>query len=154
YFQALNGHPVQDVIDYWFHSAAERLKIQWRAGGPDGSERSRTVRTAYHARLGFEVEPFAIRRCSNYCVFCFAHQLPPGMRRDLYLKDEDYRLSFLYGNYITGTNLSEEDKQRIVRLKLSPLYFSIHATDQEVREQLLAKKGIEPIVPLLRWFTS
>lgn len=154
YLQALNGHPVQDVIDYWFHSAAERLKIQWRAGGPDGSERSRTVRKAYHERLGFEVEPFEIRRCSNYCVFCFVHQLPRGMRRELYLKDEDYRLSFLYGNYITGTNLSEEDKQRIVRLKLSPLYFSIHATDQEVREQLLAKKGIEPIVPLLRWFTS
>lgn len=151
---ALNGHPVVDVIDYWYHSTAERLKVEWREGGAEGAPRSRVVRKAYHERLGFEVEPFEIRRCQNYCVFCFVHQLPPGMRRELYLKDEDYRLSFLYGNYITGTNLSQEDRQRIVDLKLSPLYFSIHATDQEVREQLLAKKGIEPIVPLLRWFTE
>ncbi len=154
YVTALNGHPLADVIDYWFQSAAERLKIEWRAGGPEGAPQSKSVRKAFHERIGFEVEPFEIKRCTNYCVFCFVHQLPKGMRRELYLKDEDYRLSFLYGNYITGTNLSPEDKERIAKLKLSPLYFSIHATDQEVREELLAKKGIEPIVPLLRWFTS
>src|SRR5690606_28650783 len=74
YLQARNGHPVQDVIDYWLHRAAERLKVQWRAGGPDGCERSRTVRKAYHEGLGLEVEPFECRRCSNYCVLCFVPQ--------------------------------------------------------------------------------
>lgn len=151
---SLNGHPVADVIDYWYHSTAERLRVEWRTGGPDGQVNVKTIRKAYSERLGFEVEPFEIRRCRNYCVFCFVHQLPKGMRRELYLKDEDYRLSFLYGNYITGTNLTDADKARIVALKLSPLYFSIHCTDQAVREKLLAKTGIEPIVPLLRWFTK
>jgi putative radical SAM enzyme (TIGR03279 family) len=149
----LNGNPVEDVIDLWFHGAAERLRISWL---PAGSERpiAKTVRKAFHERLGIEAEPFEIRRCTNYCVFCFVHQLPPGMRRELYIKDEDYRLSFLYGNYITGTNLSPTDLARITKLKLSPLYFSIHATDQKVREDLLAKKGIAPIMPLLRDLTA
>ncbi len=148
----LNGHELGDVIDLWFHSAAQRLKIAWTDRG--GLPRERTVRKAFHERLGIEVEPFEIRRCTNYCVFCFVHQLPPGMRRELYIKDEDFRLSFLYGNYITGTNLSPADISRILRMKLSPLYFSIHATDQAVRERLLAKQGIEPIIPLLRRLTA
>jgi putative radical SAM enzyme (TIGR03279 family) len=75
------------------------------------------------------------------------------MRRELYVKDEDYRLSFLYGNYITGTNLSPADKQRIIDYKLSPLFFSIHATDQDVREQLLVKRNIEPVIPMLKQLT-
>lgn len=148
----LNANIVDDVIDYWFHMAAERLKVEWRTEA--GETKSATIRKAYHERLGIEVEPFEIKRCSNACVFCFVHQLPPGMRRELYVKDEDYRLSFLYGNYITGTNLSPADKKRIVRQKLSPLYFSVHATDQELREQLLVKRNIEPIVPLMKEFTE
>jgi NifB/MoaA-like Fe-S oxidoreductase len=125
---SLNGHALGDVIDLWFQSAAQRLKITWMDS--EGLTRERTVRKAFHERLGIEVEPFEIRRCTNYCVFCFVHQLPTGMRRELYIKDEDYRLSFLYGNYITGTTLSPADISRILRMKLSPLYFSVHATDQ------------------------
>jgi putative radical SAM enzyme (TIGR03279 family) len=152
YLVALNNHPVTDVLDYWFHNASERVKIQWRS--KSGELHSRTIRKAYHERLGIELEPFEIRRCANYCTFCFVHQLPTGMRRELYIKDEDYRLSFLYGNYITGTNLSPADKRRIIKMKLSPLYFSVHATDQDIREQLLAKKNIEPIIPLMKKLTS
>ncbi|MGI8907103.1 MAG: DUF512 domain-containing protein [Candidatus Sumerlaeaceae bacterium] len=148
----LNGNVVDDVIDYWFHMAAERLKVEWHTA--DGKLKIATLRKPYHERLGVEVEPFEIKRCNNACVFCFVHQLPPGMRRELYVKDEDYRLSFLYGNYITGTNLSPADKERIIRQKLSPLYFSVHATDQDLRERLLVKRNIEPIVPLLKDLTN
>jgi putative radical SAM enzyme (TIGR03279 family) len=148
----LNGNSVSDVIDYWFYMAAERLKVEWRTA--QGEQKSAVLRKAYHERLGIELEPFEIKRCSNACVFCFVHQLPAGMRRELYVKDEDFRLSFLYGNYITGTNLSAADKERIVRQKLSPLYFSVHATDQELRERLLVKRNIEPIIPLLKELTD
>jgi len=150
---AINGHPVGDIIDYWFHGAGARLRVEW-FDATAGLVRSKLVRKAFDERLGLELEPFEIRRCNNYCVFCFVHQLPKGLRRELYIKDEDYRLSFLYGNYITGTNLSPADKARIKEQKLSPLYFSVHATDQQVRERLLAKRNIEPIIPLLRDLTD
>lgn len=150
--ERMNGKPIADLIDYWFQNAAERLKLEWTDAA--GTLQKATVRKAFHERLGIELEPFEIRRCSNACVFCFVHQLPPGMRRELYVKDEDYRLSFLYGNYITGTNLSPADKARIIEQKLSPLYFSIHATDQPTRERLLVKRNIEPIIPLLRHLTE
>lgn len=149
---ALNDRPVDDILDYWFHVSADRLKVKWQTAA--GEARQATVKKAFDQRLGIELEPFEIKRCSNACVFCFVHQLPRGMRRELYIKDEDYRLSFLYGNYITGTNLSPADKQRIIEYKLSPLFFSIHATDQDVREKLLVKRNIEPVVPMLRQLTD
>ncbi len=154
----INRHAVEDMIDLWFHGADERLVLEWvpaSSAAPQGPLVLRkSIRKAFHERLGVEVEPFEIRRCANACVFCFVHQNPAGVRRELYLKDEDYRLSFLYGNYITGTNLSEADIQRIIRLRLSPLYFSIHATDQDLRERLLVKPGAAPIVPLLKRLTD
>lgn len=149
---ALNDHQIHDILDYWFHVSADRLRISWIT--KDGEKKTATIKKPYDQRLGIELEPFEIKRCSNACVFCFVHQLPRGMRRELYIKDEDYRLSFLYGNYITGTNLSPADKQRIIDYKLSPLFFSIHATDQEVREQLLVKRNIEPVVPMLKALTE
>lgn len=149
---SLNDEPINDILDYWFHVSADRLRVKWLT--PAGEEKMATVRKAFDQRLGIELEPFEIRRCSNACVFCFVHQLPRGMRRELYIKDEDYRLSFLYGNYITGTNLSPADKKRIIDYKLSPLFFSIHATDQDVREQLLVKRNIEPVVPMLKGLTD
>lgn len=149
---SLNGHQVEDILDYWFHVSSDRLKVKWQTEA--GEQKSATLKKSFDQRLGIELEPFEIRRCSNNCVFCFVHQLPRGMRRELYVKDEDYRLSFLYGNYITGTNLSPADKKRIIDYKLSPLFFSIHATQQDVREQLLVKKDIEPVIPMLRQLTS
>ena len=148
----INRHEINDVLDYWFHGAGNKLNVEWQSVA--GELRKARIQKHYDEKLGIELEPFEIRWCSNHCVFCFVHQLPPGMRRELYLKDEDYRLSFLYGNYVTGTNLSPADKARIIEYKLSPLYFSIHATDQEIRERLLVKNGIEPIIPLLQQFTK
>ena len=152
YLVSLNGNAINDILDYWFHVSADHLKIRWVTA--DGNAMQKSIRKAYDQRLGVELEPFEIRRCNNNCVFCFVHQLPRGMRRELYVKDEDYRLSFLYGNYITGTNLSPADKQRIIDYKLSPLFFSVHATQQDVREALLVKRNIEPIIPLLRELTE
>ncbi len=91
--------------------------------------------------------------CGNNCLFCFVHQLPKGMRRTLYVKDEDYRFSWLYGSYITLGNISEEQISRIIRDQLSPLYISVHATDEKIRCQLLGK-DVPPIIPLLQRLTS
>ncbi|MCK4506936.1 MAG: DUF512 domain-containing protein, partial [Desulfuromonadales bacterium] len=89
------------------------------------------------------------KRCGNNCLFCFVHQLPRGMRKTLYVKDEDYRFSYLYGAYVTLTNLSEEDLQRILKKQLSPLYVSVHATDNDLRQKLLGK-ATQDVMPLLR----
>ncbi|MCX7624790.1 MAG: DUF512 domain-containing protein [Candidatus Sumerlaeaceae bacterium] len=145
---ALNGHPVEDILDYWYYASASRLTIDWWDEKKQCIRR-RTVRITPQERLGLDLEPFEIRRCNNACVFCFVHQLPRGLRRELYVKDEDYRLSFLYGNYITGTSLNNSDVERIIKMRLSPLYFSVHATDEQVRRKLLANPFAPPIVPLL-----
>jgi len=91
--------------------------------------------------VGIELKPFKIKTCTNRCIFCFVHQLPKGLRKTLYVKDEDYRMSFLYGNYITLTNLSLQDKKRIIQQKLSPLYLSVHSTNDAVRTTLLGNPG-------------
>jgi len=146
---SLNSHPISDILDYWYQCHTTRLTIQWESK-TRGKVCRKTVRKSIHDRLGIELEPFEIRRCNNACVFCFVHQLPRGLRPDLYIKDEDYRLSFLYGNYITGTSLSDADIERILKLRLSPLYFSVHATDESVRRNLLVNPHAPPIIPLLR----
>ncbi len=135
---AINGHPLRDVIDVRFYAADESLELLVRR------EETLTlfeVERDYEQPLGlgfahptFDVE---IRRCNNRCRFCFVRQMPPGLRRALYVKDDDYRYSFLHGQYVTLTNLSEEDWGRIVEQGLSPLYVSVHATEPELRRRLL-----------------
>ena len=93
------------------------------------------------------------RVCGNQCQFCFVHQLPKGMRKTLYVKDEDYRFSYLYGSYITLSNLSEEDYTRIIEKQLSPLYVSVHATDAQVRGRLLGSE-VPAVLPLIERLTS
>lgn len=97
------------------------------------------------------IEP---RLCRNRCIFCFVDQLPKGMRKTLYVKDDDWRLSFACGNYVTLTNLTQEDKERIVKKKFSPLYISVHATDTALRNKLLGNSKAEPVMPLLRLFAE
>src|SRR5688500_1145323 len=134
----VNGHAVRDAIDFQFHAAEERLALGVeRAGAPQ------TLRVVCGTRpVGVELEaprPGDIATCANKCVFCFIHQLPRGMRKSLYVKDDDYRLSFLHGNYITLTDLGEADFDRIVEQRLSPLYVSVHATDPGLRQRLLGQ---------------
>ena len=132
----LNGAALRDAIDFQFHAGEPMLRLGLER---DGAHRLLTiVRTG--SDLGVELTaPRAgdIATCANKCVFCFIHQLPKGMRKSLYVKDDDYRLSFLHGNYITLTDLAEDAFERIVEQRLSPLYVSVHATDPDLRHRLL-----------------
>ena len=136
---AINGQHLRDAIDFQFHAADGRLALDVERGG---ERRAATLTRRPGGDLGLELEaprPGEIATCANKCVFCFIHQLPRGMRRSLYVKDDDFRLSFLHGNYITLTDLDEPALQRIVDQRLSPLYVSVHATDPELRHALLGR---------------
>jgi putative radical SAM enzyme (TIGR03279 family) len=138
---AINGEPLRDVIDFHYHAGEERLRL--------GVEREGRAHTLHLVRrpagLGLELEaprPAEIATCANKCVFCFIHQLPKGMRKSLYVKDDDFRLSFLHGNYITLTDLEEAELERIEAQRLSPLYVSVHATDPDLRHALLGQPRV------------
>jgi len=134
----VNGHSLRDAIDFQFHAGDDRLELAIERAGV--SSVRRLVRRG--ADLGLELtapRPDDIATCANKCVFCFIHQLPKGMRKSLYVKDDDYRLSFLHGNYITLSDLDEPSFERIVEQRLSPLYISVHATDSELRWTLLGR---------------
>ena len=138
---AINGHPLRDAIDFQFHGGDARLDLTVER---DGARRALRV-VCGGAPLGLELEaprPGEIATCANKCVFCFIHQLPRGMRKSLYVKDDDFRLSFLHGNYITLTDLSEEELARIEAQRLSPLYVSVHATDPALRWELLGRPRV------------
>jgi putative radical SAM enzyme (TIGR03279 family) len=146
---AINGAPLRDAIDFQFHAGDERLHLTVER---EGVARNLTlVRTG--GALGVELvapTPSEIATCANKCVFCFIHQLPRGMRRSLYVKDDDFRLSFLHGNYVTLTDLDEASIARIVEQRLSPLYVSVHATDPALRHLLLGKpRGSADVLPRL-----
>jgi putative radical SAM enzyme (TIGR03279 family) len=146
---AINGTPLRDAIDFQFHAADDLLEL---AVERQGARTDLRVRRR-DGDLGLELappRPAEISKCANKCLFCFIHQLPKGMRKSLYVKDDDYRLSFLHGNYITLSDLGEEDFGRIVEQRLSPLYVSVHATDPALRHRLLGapRHGAE-ILPRL-----
>jgi putative radical SAM enzyme (TIGR03279 family) len=138
---AINGVALRDVIDFHFHAGEEQLRL---AVEREGQQQSlHLVRRP--AGLGLELEaprPAEIATCANKCVFCFIHQLPRGMRKSLYVKDDDFRLSFLHGNYITLTDLDEAELGRIEAQRLSPLYVSVHATDPDLRHALLGQPRV------------
>ncbi len=137
---SVNGEPLRDVIAYQLQVDAARVELELRRGG---LERSVTIDKPEGAPLGVELASAVFDRvqtCDNHCPFCFIYQLPKGMRRSLYLKDDDYRLSFLYGNFTTLTRFTEADLERVVTERLSPLYVSIHATDPDVRARLLGNR--------------
>ncbi len=135
---SVDDNILEDIIDYYFFTAKSELKLEILK--KDGSARTLHINKPEYEPLGisFALPIFTpIRRCRNKCIFCFVDQLPEGFRETLYVKDDDYRLSFLEGSYITLTNLREEDWTRIKRLRLSPLYISIHATSPELRAKML-----------------
>jgi putative radical SAM enzyme (TIGR03279 family) len=138
---SINGHELRDVIDYQFHSADEYLDI---ALDRDGEVIELSIDREYSTDLGIEFAAptfDGIRRCDCRCAFCFVRQMPPGLRRSLYVHDDDYRYSFLYGSFVTLTNLDKHDWDRLAEQRLSPLYISVHATDPEVRRRLLGHPG-------------
>ena len=133
----INGAELADAVDLLFHQADERVELETE--GPDGTHTVYEIEKPADASLGLVPEPDKIRRCTNACPFCFVKGNPGGrkLRSSLYIKDDDYRLSFLYGHYVTLTNLREDDWARIFAQRLSPLYVSVHATDPEVRLAML-----------------
>ncbi|HET7340827.1 MAG TPA: DUF512 domain-containing protein [Methylomirabilota bacterium] len=147
---AINGRGLRDAIDFQFYGAEERLALDVER---EGRRHALTLSRRPGGDLGLELQaprPGEIATCANKCVFCFIHQLPRGMRKSLYVKDDDFRLSFLHGNYITLSDLDEPSFERILEQRLSPLYVSVHATDPALRWELLGRPrhGVE-ILPRL-----
>lgn len=133
----VNGHEIADVLDYRFYLQESTLKLTLET--PKGV-RNVTIRKSEYADIGLEFDTYLMdkqRACRNKCVFCFIDQMPPGMRESLYFKDDDSRLSFLFGNYITLTNLSEHEAQRIIDMHISPINISVHTTNPELRCQMM-----------------
>lgn len=152
---SVNDHVLRDLIDYKYATADVGTKVLVERSHGELIEFD--IEKDYEEDLGisFESPVFdSIARCTNSCIFCFMDQMPDGLRRSLYLKDEDYRLSFLYGNFITMTGMSEEDFERIKTLNLSPLYISVHSTNLKLRKQILRSHRAENIMKQLEEITS
>jgi putative radical SAM enzyme (TIGR03279 family) len=150
---AINGTRPRDLIDYQFLCADEFLELE--VLDTTGKTHHVEIEKDYDDDLGLEFDTAlfdALIQCNNRCPFCFIDQQPPGKRSSLYLKDDDYRLSFLYGSYLTLTNLPEKEWQRIEQMRLSPLFVSVHATEPDVRIRLLKNQRAGQIMEQLRWF--
>jgi putative radical SAM enzyme (TIGR03279 family) len=144
---SVNGRELADFLDWEFLTADEDLVIAARL--PGGEEIEYELERPEGEALGVELEPPTIRRCANRCEFCFIEGLPKGLRKPLYVRDDDYRLSFAYGNFATLSNVKERDIQRILEYRLSPLYVSVHATPWEARKILLNNPRVPNIVDQL-----
>ena len=145
-----NGHPLHDIVDWKYHTAGESVTLVLERDG-------KSLEVAFPK--GYDEDPGLLFRedlfdklhiCKNKCVFCFLYQQPKGLRPSLYVKDDDFRLSFLHGNYVTLTNLKPGELDRICEQRLSPMFVSIHATDPEARGRILGRKGPEPILEILQ----
>ena len=143
----VNGREVADFLDWEFLSADEELVIEARL--PSAEDIVYEIERPEGEALGVELEPPTVRRCANRCEFCFIEGLPKGLRKNLYVRDDDYRLSFAYGNFATLSNLKERDFSRILEYRLSPLYISVHATPWEARKVLLNNPRVPNIVEQL-----
>ena len=141
--ERINGEPVRDPIDYRFHLSDEEIVVEVRRG-PEVLIFE--IEKDAEDDLGVELEEMPILKCDNKCVFCFLHQMPKGMRKTLYYQDDDYRLSFLHGAYVTLTNMSEAEFQRVIDQRLSPMYISVHATDPALRAELLGRRDPTPVL--------
>lgn len=151
----INGQAVEDIIDVQFYSAEEELELVIRR---DGELLLLEAERDYDQSLGLEFAhptfDVDIRRCNNLCEFCFVLQMGPKYRRTLYIKDDDYRYSFLFGHYVTLTNLSDHDWWRIETMRLSPLYVSVHVTDTELRRRFLRNPDAGDIMEQIRWLAD
>ncbi|MBC7791028.1 MAG: DUF512 domain-containing protein [Anaerolineae bacterium] len=144
---AVNGREVGDFLDWEFLTADDELAVAARL--PNGDEVMFEIERTSFEPMGIELEPPRIRRCANRCEFCFIEGLPKGLRRSLYVRDDDYRLSFAYGNFATLSNMKGKDISRILEYRLSPLYISVHATPWEARKVLLNNPRVPNILEQL-----
>ena len=147
---SVDGENIRDIIDLSFALADENVELLIEK--KNGEREVLDIEKEYDEDLGIEFESAVfdgVRRCANKCIFCFVDQMAPNMRESLYVKDDDYRLSFLYGNFVTLTNITPEDMNRIRRLHLSPLYISVHTTNGILREKMLNNKNAGKIMEQL-----
>ena len=149
----INGHTIVDVLDYRFYGYDPLSHVELKT--PAGDVRTVTIRKAEGQDLGLNFDTYLMdemRSCANHCIFCFVDQMPPGMRPTLYFKDDDARLSFLLGNYITLTNLTEREAQRIIDLHISPINVSVHTTDPRLHCTMLGNKNAERSLDYIQAF--
>jgi putative radical SAM enzyme (TIGR03279 family) len=145
---SVDGREVGDFLDWEFLTAEDEFVVTARL--PGGELVEYDIERAGEMPMGIELEPPSVRRCANKCEFCFVEGLPQGLRKALYIRDDDYRLSFAYGNFATLSNLRERDYQRIEEYRLSPLYVSVHATPWEARKVLLNNPRVPDVIAQLR----
>lgn len=146
----INGNEIEDIIDYKYYLADEYLEVEILK--VNGEHWIIEIEKEYDDELGIEFEnPIidGVKNCKNKCVFCFVDQLPPNMRSGLYFKDDDFRLSFLQGNYITLTNMDKEDIDKIIKYRISPINISVHTTNSELRKRMLNNKFAGDILDIL-----
>ncbi len=152
---SVNGHEIVDVLDYRFYLFEPRLTLNLQTAA--GKKRTVRIRKPEDDDIGLEFETYLMDRqhtCRNNCIFCFIDQMPPGMRETLYFKDDDSRLSFLFGNYITLTNLSEHEIERIIAMHISPINVSVHTTNPELRCRMMNNRFAGDALSLLRRFAD
>lgn len=149
---SVNGRELDDFLDWEYLTAEEQFLLRVRQ--PSGEELEIDIERPLDEPMGVALEPPRIRRCANRCDFCFVDGNPLGLRDALYIRDDDYRLSFRYGNFATLTNLKPRDVARIIEYRLSPLYVSVHATDPVARRYLLRNPTAPEIIPQLRMFAE
>ena len=150
---AINGIPIVDVLDYQFHSYDALLSVTVKTQA--GQQKVVSIHKGECQDLGLTFPSYLMdkpRGCANRCIFCFVDQLPPGLRETLYFKDDDIRLSFLTGNYISLTNLTEAELTRIIGLKISPINISVHATDPEARKKMLGNPRARRCMEIMQRF--
>lgn len=153
--RSINGNTIRDVLDYKYYAYDEHLDLVMER--PDGGSYELHIEKAEGGELGLDFENYLMdsaRSCANNCIFCFIDQLPPGMRKTLYFKDDDTRLSFLMGNYITLTNLSRREIERIKALRISPVNVSVHTTDPELRVRMLRNPRAGESIGVMREFAA
>ena len=149
---SINNKKIEDILDYLYLTSEEKLSVKIKTS--EGEEKTIKIKNNYCIPLGIEFENPTINElkcCRNKCVFCFIDQLPPNMRSTLYYKDDDYRLCFLHGNYITLTNADMNDLSRIVKLRLSPVNISVHTTNPLLRVKMLNNKTAGDILDKIKY---
>lgn len=151
YVISINDKPINDRLDYRFYQTGEQIDLHIKHKDEDVIYE---IEKDVHDDIGLELDEMKMKACGNNCVFCFVYQNPKGMRRALYFKDEDYRFSFLYGHYVTMTTLKQKDLDRIVEQRLSPLYISVHSTEEKTRKLLLGINREDQLLKKIEFLTK
>lgn len=151
----INDNEIMDVLDYRFYQMGEKLLLEFI--NDKGKIKKKRIKKSEDSELGLEFETYLMDKkhsCLNKCVFCFIDQLPKGMRESLYFKDDDSRLSFLFGNYITLTNITEHEVERIIKMHISPINISVHTTNPELRVEMMKNKNAGKVLDIINRFNN